>query len=290
MKKILVSDSSDPKKEPFNIKKNRDNLFSINKDSVKFNKYNNYKEKEISKEIPQKNEFEDFRLNKRLSELGIASRRESEILIQEGAIRVNGKIVEDPGIKITDKDEIFVKNKKIINKVPKPELYLMHKPAGYITSTVDEKGRKTIFELIPKSLNRLITVGRLDYNTEGLLLLTNNGELARYLELPSTQIRRTYYVQVFGYIDNKKLERLRKGLTVDGIKYQGFFVEILKIGEPYSSLEITITEGKNREIRKVMEHLGLKVVKLIRTHYGPYKLRTIPYGTVVKAPFVVEFK
>lgn len=232
------------------------------------------------------------RISKRLAELGIGSRRDCEKLILDGEVFINGERITDLSTVISEDDKISVSGKKVLNKNNDVKIFLMNKPTGYITTTDDPAGRPTVFDIIPKKFGRLMSIGRLDMNTEGLLLLTNSGEAARLMELPITGVKRIYRVRVFGKIDDTKLKRLESGVTINGIKYGKFTVTPLKVGENNSWLRVIIFEGKNREVRRVMEHVGLRVTRLIRTQYGPYKLSSdIPLGSVVesKIPFDTEY-
>ncbi|MGB1361365.1 MAG: pseudouridine synthase [Alphaproteobacteria bacterium] len=222
----------------------------------------------------------DMRLAKRIARSGVCSRRDAEVLITEGKVKVNGKVVDNPATNVSIKDKIIVED----NPLPDMEalrLWLYHKPVGYITTSRDELGRKTIYDNMPDGMPRVITVGRLDLNSEGLLLLTNDGDFARSLELPNNGWKRTYKVRVHGRISKNKLASLEKGITIDGIKYGSIAAEI--IGEQTASnvwVQITLNEGKNREIRRVMEHLGYKVSRLMRVSYGPFNLSTLKKGEV----------
>lgn len=210
-----------------------------------------------------------IRIAKLISQAGYCSRREAEVLIVEGRVQVNGNVIDSPATFITD-EAVKIDNKLINEKQP-TRLWILHKPEGFLTTNKDPQGRKTIFELLPKNMPRTIAVGRLDYNTEGLLLLTTNGALARYMELPKNKWIRKYRARVFGKLNKERLKKLEKGITVDGVRYGSIKVEIEKEGAN-SWLKISIEEGKNREIRKVMEHLGLKVNRLIRVSFGPFNL------------------
>ena len=161
---------------------------------------------------------------------------------------------------------------------------MYHKPAGLVTSHKDERGRATVFDNLPRHMPRVISVGRLDLNTEGLLLLTNDGHLSRYLELPSTGWKRRYRVRVYGHVDEKKLSNLKKGITVNNVRYKSILATLESQTGHNAWLSITLTEGKNREIRRVMEALGLQVNRLIRTSYGPFKLGHLPKERTEEVP------
>ncbi len=225
------------------------------------------------------------RIAKRLSILGIASRREAEKLVLEGKIKINGVVCKELSYLVSYDDEISVNGKEIKNSPIKTKIYVMNKPAGYVTTTNDPQGRRTIFELIPSKFGKLMAVGRLDMNTEGLLLLTNNGEAARILEMPATQLKRIYFARVVGEISEKvekQLVNLRNGIDIEGVHYGKIIVEKQPQpeGKHYNVLKIIIFEGKNNEIRRVMWHLGLRVVKLTRVQYGDFHLNGIPSGCI----------
>jgi 23S rRNA pseudouridine2605 synthase len=234
------------------------------------------------------------RIAKVIADSGYCSRREAEKLIFEGRVAVNGKIIESPAILISD-ESIKIDN-KLINNKQKTRLWIFHKPAGFITSNFDPKNRKTIFNILPSDLPRLISIGRLDYNSEGLLLMTTNGELARYVELPKTGWIRKYRVRVHGKINENRLKNLINGITIDNIKYKFSEVKIEKSQSTNSWLILSLKEGKNREIRKVMEFLGLKVNRLVRISYGPFNLGSLSKGNIKELPqkmidnFLPKFK
>ena len=218
------------------------------------------------------------RVAKVIARSGFCSRRDAEELIAEGRVKVNGVVIDSPAVLITD-HSIKIDNKLLNEKKP-AKLWIFHKPKGFITTNKDPLARKTIFDILPQNLPRVITVGRLDINTEGLLLLTNDGELARYVELPSSKWARVYRARVFGIIDMERLKKLQKGVTIDGVKYGGIKVEMEKERDFNSWLKISLTEGKNREIKKVLEFFGLKVSRLIRISFGPFHLGKMAVGEV----------
>lgn len=219
------------------------------------------------------------RIAKVMARHGVASRRDAEKIIAEGRVSLNGETVTTPATFVKDGDVLEVDGEKLGRK-QKTRLFLYHKPPGLITTAKDPEGRTTVFETLPRNLPRLISVGRLDLNTEGLLLLTNDGELSRALELPATGLQRTYRVRVYGDyggVDTlaKKLEKLKKGLFWKGVRYGSIDASVdeqqKQDGHNYW-VTMTLTEGKNREIRNVMEAIGYKVSRLIRVAYGPFEL------------------
>ena len=227
------------------------------------------------------------RIAKVLSRAGVASRREAERMIEAGRVTVNGKVIESPALNVTDKDRITVDGKALAEPEP-PRIWLYHKPAGLVTTAKDERGRQTVFDALPEDMPRVMSVGRLDINSEGLLLLTNDGGVKRKLELPSTGWVRKYRVRVKGTPEDAMLEPLRKGITVDGERFQPMSVTIDRQQGANAWLTMGIREGKNREIRRAMEHVGLVVNRLIRVSYGPFMLRELKAGQVeeVKARVV----
>ena len=233
------------------------------------------------------------RIAKRLAMLGIASRREAEKIILEGKVKVNGIECKDLTQLVSYEDKIAINGKEIANKPIRTQIFMMNKPAGYVTSNNDPQGRKTIFDLIPSKFGRLIAIGRLDYNTEGLLLLTNNGELSRLMEMPATGLKRVYYARVIGEINDniiKKLENLRNGIKIEGTEYGKMIVEVQDYSQTRATLRIVIFEGKNNEIRRIMWHLGLKVVKLTRVQYGDFRLNGLPEGCVQESHFKIDIR
>ena len=219
------------------------------------------------------------RIAKFLARAGIASRREVERMIAAGRITLNGTILDTPAVKVSEADNITVDGKPV-GAPEKLRLWRYYKPIGLVTSDSDEKGRRTIFDELPDTLPRVISVGRLDLNSEGLLLLTNDGELKRKLELPSTGWVRKYRVRVNGYPTDDLFEPLRKGITVDGENFRPMAVTIDRQQGANAWLSVGITEGKNREIRRAMNAIELSVSRLIRTSYGPFQLSTLEPGEV----------
>ncbi len=223
------------------------------------------------------------RIAKKMADAGLCSRREAERWILAGRVQVNGKTLETPACVIGSGDVVLVDNQPLQQK-SLTRVWMYHKPAGLIVSHKDPKGRSTIFEHLPKNMPRVISVGRLDLNSEGLLLLTNDGEWARKMELPVNGWKRTYRVRVHGIITGEILSRLSKGVKIDGIKYAPCHIEIEKTQGTNTWLKMTLHEGKNREIRKMMGFFGLEVARLIRISYGPYQLGTLKPGQVQEAP------
>ena len=200
-------------------------------------------------------------ITKLIAHSGLCSRREAKALVMNGDVTVNGKVICVPTTKIDSNDKVMVQDKPIKHSSEAPRLWMLYKPPGFITTTKDPQNRPTIFDILPKNLPRLVSVGRLDINSEGLLLLTNNGDLARYFELPKNAVTRKYHVRIFGYITQDLLNSLSKGYKLNGIKYGPIDAKIFKEGQANSWLELTLTEGKNREIRKILADLGLRISK-----------------------------
>lgn len=228
------------------------------------------------------------RIAKRLARAGLCSRREAERWIGEGRVAVDGKVLATPAAVVTEASEITVDGKPI-PEPERPRLFRYHKPSGLVTTTRDPQGRPTIFDSrvrggLPSGLPRLVSVGRLDLTSEGLLLLTNDGELARHLELPSTGWLRRYRVRAFGTIDEKALRTLAHGITIDGIAYGPIEARLDRTQGSNVWLTLSLREGKNREVRRVLEHLGLKVNRLIRIAYGPFQLGELGSGQVEEVP------
>ena len=242
------------------------------------------KKKFFNKKRDDKENKRKDRIAKRLAILGVASRRDAGELVKNGKVKINGVECKDLSYLVSYEDTISVNGKEITNKPIKTQIYIFNKPAGYVTTNNDPQGRKTIFELIPSKFGRLMSIGRLDMNTEGLLLLTNNGEVARLLEMPATQLKRIYFARVIGEMNEeveKKLADLRNGINIEGTHYGKIIVEKQPSnGKPYNVLKIIIFEGKNNEIRRVMWHLGLRVVKLTRVQYGDFRLNGLPSGCI----------
>lgn len=219
------------------------------------------------------------RIAKFMARSGVCSRRQAEDYILQKRVTVNGEIVESPAFNVEGTEKILFDGEKLPN-IEQSRLWLYYKPVGLVTSHKDDKGRPTVFENMPVGMPRVISVGRLDLNSEGLLLLTNNGELSRKLELPSNGWLRRYKVRVHGYVDEQRLKDLQKGITYEGVQYGSIKAEIESKQGSNSWLVVTLAEGKNREIRNVMRAIGLDVARLIRLSYGPFQLGALQKGEV----------
>ncbi len=219
------------------------------------------------------------RIAKVLSRAGIASRREAERMIEAGRVAVNGTRITSPALNVTEADKIVVDGKEV-GAPERARLWLYHKPSGLVTTTSDEKGRETVFDKLPEDMPRVMSVGRLDLNSEGLLLLTNDGGIKRKLELPSTGWLRKYRVRVKGAPKDDQLEPLRKGMTIDGERFQAMEVVLDRQQGANAWLTVGLREGKNREIRRAMTEIGLHVNRLLRVSYGPFRLNELKPGEV----------
>ncbi len=231
------------------------------------------------------------RIAKLLARAGVASRREVERMIDEGRVALDGKVLDTPATVLRSLKGVTVDGEPVA--LPEPtRLFLYHKPTGLLVTERDPKGRTTIYDRLPRDLPRLVPVGRLDLNTEGLLLLTTDGGFKRQLELPSTGVERSYRARAYGNVTQAQLEELAEGVEIEGIRYGSIDANIERRTGANVWIEITITEGKNREVRRVLEHLGLQVSRLIRTRYGPFVLGDLPIGEVgeVKQHEVVAFR
>jgi 23S rRNA pseudouridine2605 synthase len=228
---------------------------------------------------------EGDRIAKLLARAGIASRREVERMIAEGRVALDGKVLETPATILPSLKGVTVDGKHVTAAEP-TRLFAFHKPSGLITAERDPAGRPTIYtalrNALPKGAGRVMPVGRLDLNTEGLLLLTNDGEVKRRLELPANRIPRTYRARAFGVVSQEQLEDLIEGVEIDGVRYGSIDANLERSSGRNLWIEMTITEGKNREVRRVLEHLGLQVNRLIRTGYGPFDLGDLPRGQAVE--------
>ena len=224
---------------------------------------------------------EGERIAKLLSRAGVASRREVERMIADGRVALDGKTLTTPATILPSLKGVTVDGKPV-GKAERARLFSFHKPPGLLTTERDPKGRPTIYaalrNALPAGTPRLMPVGRLDLNTEGLLLLTNDGELKRAMELPSSGVPRTYRARTFGDVSQAQLEDLMDGITIEGVNYGSIDANLERRTGRNQWVELTLTEGKNREVRRVLEHLGLKVSRLIRTAYGPFALGDLPRG------------
>ena len=228
---------------------------------------------------PQKAEGGPQRIAKLLARAGIASRREVERMIAEGRVALNGEKLTTPATLLSDLSGISVDGKPVRAAAP-TRLFRFYKPQGVITAERDPGGRPTIYDRLPAGLPRVMPVGRLDFMTEGLLLLTNDGGLKRQLELPRTGVVRTYRARAHGRVSQEELEGLAEGITIDGIRYGSINANLERRTGSNCWVEMSLTEGKNREVRKVLAHLGLQVARLIRTAYGPFTVADLRPGDV----------
>ena len=219
------------------------------------------------------------RIAKVMARAGLCSRRDAERWVNAGRVKVNGKVIDSPALNVSTSDLIIVDDKPLPAR-ERAKLWRYHKPAGLVVSHRDEKGRASVFENLPPDMPRVVSVGRLDINTEGLLLLTNDGELARKLELPATGWLRRYRVRVFGMVDEVALAKLKDGIVIDGIHYGSIEATLDRQQGNNNWLTISLREGKNREIKVICEHLGLKVNRLIRLSFGPFQLGDLNPGKV----------
>lgn len=223
------------------------------------------------------------RIAKFIARSGVCSRRDAEELVRQKRITVNGETVESPAFNVEGNEKILLDGEKL-PVMDNTRLWLYYKPVGLITSHKDDKDRQTVFANLPVGMPRVISVGRLDLNSEGLLLLTNNGELSRKLELPENGWSRRYKIKVHGFLDKKKLASLEQGVVVDGVSYGSVKAEIETEKGTNAWLVVTLNEGKNREIRKLMKYIGLDVARLIRLSYGPFQLGSLRKGEVREVP------
>ncbi len=228
-------------------------------------------------------EFEGERIAKVIARAGLCSRRDAERLIGEGRVKLNGKVLTSAATNVTRADTVLVDNLPLPEK-EETRLWRYHKPSGLVVSNRDPQGRPTVFEKLRQQLPRVLSIGRLDINTEGLLLLTNDGELARFLELPATGWIRRYRVRAYGHVDEAALKKLEKGVEVEGVRYGPIEAKTERKQGDNTWLTIAIREGKNREVKRICEHLGLQVNRLIRTAFGPFQLGELPRGGIEEVP------
>jgi 23S rRNA pseudouridine2605 synthase len=223
------------------------------------------------------------RIAKWLARAGVASRRDAEKLVAEGRVRLNNAPVTHPATFVTPDDLVLV-NGALVDAPDRTRLWRYHKPDGLVTTHRDPEGRPTVFDKLPPGLPRVVSVGRLDLTSEGLLLLTNDGALARKLELPATGWIRRYRVRVHGQPDERRLTALARGVTVDGVRYGPIEAGLDAVKGDNAWVTVALREGRNREVRRVMQFLGLPVTRLIRVAYGPFQLGTMPRGAVEEVP------
>lgn len=223
------------------------------------------------------------RIAKWLASAGVCSRREAERLIEDRLVAVNGQILESAAFKVTGSEKITVEGKRV-GGPDKTRLWRYHKPKGLVTTNSDPEGRPTVFENLPKKLPRVMTIGRLDLNTEGLLLLTNDGELARALELPTTGLKRCYRARAYGKITQAELDKLQDGVMFEGVVYRSIVATLDKTKGDNNWIDMILTEGKKREARRALESVGLIVNRLIRVSYGPFELGELAEGGVAEVP------
>lgn len=231
--------------------------------------------------MPNDTRPEGERIAKLLARAGVASRREVERMIVEGRVALNGAKLETPATILPSLRGVTVDGKPV-GVADRARLFRFHKPSGLLTAERDPKGRPTIYDALrnalPKGTPRLMPIGRLDLNTEGLLLLTNDGELKRAMELPASEVPRTYRARTFGAVSQAQLESLMDGITVEGVRYGPINANLERRTGRNQWIELTLTEGKNREVRRIFEHLGVQVSRLLRTAYGPFTLGDLPRG------------
>lgn len=236
---------------------------------------------EPDKGEPEKGEAD--RIAKVIARAGICSRRDAEKMIAEGRVTLDGEKVTAPGTRVAA-GQIVTVDGKPLSEPERSRLWRYHKVAGLVTTHRDPEGRPTVFEKLPQSLPRVVSVGRLDVNSEGLLLLTNDGALARRLELPSAGWTRKYRVRLFGKITQAELDRLAEGISIAGVKYEPVIADLERSRGMYAWAAVSLKEGKNREVKRLMEHLGLKVARLIRVQFGPFHLGQLEPGHVDEIP------
>lgn len=222
----------------------------------------------------------NVRIAKVISNYGFSSRKDAEELIKNGKVKINGKVSRNFVYKTKNLKEIKVNDKPLVKSEPK--VWILHKPTGYICSNARQNNRKIIFDLLPKEIPRVVSIGRLDINSEGLLLMTNNPELSNYFENPKNNIPRKYLVKVFGEITSDLFGRTRRPIKINGVKYRPMNLKRISEKKNINTIEVILHEGKNREIRKIFKFFGLTVKKLVRKEYGPFKLGNIKLGEMVE--------
>jgi 23S rRNA pseudouridine2605 synthase len=223
------------------------------------------------------------RIAKVIARAGICSRRDAEKLIAAGRVTLDGETVTQPGTRVAASNVVAVDGKPLAEP-ERTRLWRYHKPSGLVTTHRDPEGRPTVFAKLPMSMPRVVSVGRLDFNSEGLLLLTNDGTLARRLELPAAGWTRKYRVRLFGKVAQADLDKLAEGVRIDGVKYEPVIADLERVKGMNSWAAVSLKEGKNREVKRLMEHLGLKVARLIRVQFGPFHLGQLEPGHVEEIP------
>jgi 23S rRNA pseudouridine2605 synthase len=223
------------------------------------------------------------RIAKVIARAGICSRRDAEKMIAEGRVALNGEPVTTPATKVGENDVIAIDGKPL-DEPEAARLWRYHKPSGLVTTHKDPQGRPTVFANLPKGMPRVVSVGRLDFNSEGLLLLTNDGDLARRLELPAGGWTRRYRARLFGKVAQADLDKLATGITIDGVKYGPIIADLERSKGVYSWALVSLKEGKNREVKRVMERIGVKVARLIRVQFGPFHLGHLDPGQTEEIP------
>jgi 23S rRNA pseudouridine2605 synthase len=238
---------------------------------------------EPAKVVGERPPREGERIAKRLARAGLCSRRDAERWIEAGRVKVDGKLLETPACVVNDQSVIEVDGKPL-PAAERARVFRYHKPVAEMVTARDPEGRRTIFESLPKSLPRVVTIGRLDFMSEGLLLLTNDGGLARQLELPANGWTRRYRARVHGAVDEAKLKALKDGITIEGVRYGAIQASLDRQQRSNAWLDIALAEGKNREVRRVLAHLDLPVVRLIRVAFGPFHLGELARGQLDEVP------
>jgi 23S rRNA pseudouridine2605 synthase len=233
--------------------------------------------------MPEASTADGERVAKLIARAGLCSRREAETWIAAGRVAVDGMVLASPAVRVRADQRVTVDGRPLPSIEP-PRLFRYHKPKGVVTAARDPEGRPTIYDTLPDGLPRLMPVGRLDLNSEGLLLLTNDGALKRRLELPATGWLRRYRVRAFGAVDDRRLKALAQGITIDGMAYGPIQARLDRMQGDNAWLTLSLREGKNREVRRVLEHLGLSVNRLIRIAYGPFQLGTLAKRAVEEVP------
>jgi 23S rRNA pseudouridine2605 synthase len=220
---------------------------------------------------------EPLRIAKAMARAGLCSRREAERWIEQGRVNVNGRLLTTPAFEVSGKDKVLVDGKLLPSAEP-PQMWRYYKPRGLVTTHADPQRRPTVFENLPEGLPRVISVGRLDFNSEGLLLLTNDGTLARHLELPATGWLRRYRVRVHGRVSQTDLDKLKDGIEIEGVRYGPIEASLDSVQGANAWITMGLREGKNREVRRILAHLGVDVNRLIRISYGPFQLLDLKPG------------